>query len=128
MAVYPYYKVPAKPKPVYKPWILARLGYKKTHKVTASFPSLIDSGADSCFCSEDVAIWLGVEFLKKDKFFKFKTRKKILTLYVAGKNYDCDFYISSELPRQTPIILGQYGFFDKFQITFNQQEEFIEVV
>ena len=53
MPKYPYY-IPS--EGVYKPWIAILLGYKKTHKVTtAEITSLIDSGADVCFCLKDYA-------------------------------------------------------------------------
>ena len=44
-----------------------------------------------------------------------------------GKIYECPFYISSELPKETPIILGQLGFFDKFTIKFNLPKKEIEI-
>jgi len=51
----------ANPSPgVYKPWVSVSLRYGKTHKVTpAAIVALIDSGADVCFCSKDIGIWLG---------------------------------------------------------------------
>jgi hypothetical protein len=121
---YPYY-IPA--QNVYKPWIPIRLCYKKTHKVLPSnITALIDSGADVCFCSEDVAFWLGSRKQKKEErefttanSGKFKGYKETFVLMTCGKTYDCPFYISPNLPRETPIILGQCGFFDNFTVTFD---------
>jgi len=59
---------------------------------------------------------------------KFIAYKEILTLMACGKVYDCPFYISSELPRITPIILGQEGFFNNFKITFDLKERQIIIV
>ena len=96
MAKYPYYI----PSPnVYKPWIRVSLGYRKTHKVTpAAIVALIDSGADVCFCSKIIGIWLGVQFRnKEEKTFTAANRstftaiKETITLYVAGKDYQCPF-------------------------------------
>ena len=51
-----------------------------------------------------------------------------LTLYVGGRDYDCSFYISDKLPRETPIILGQLGFFDHHKITFDLENKEIEII
>ncbi len=65
MRKYPYY-IPA--NKVYKPWIPVRIGYKKTHKVTpAPISALVDSGADVCFCSKEIADYLGVGEKNKTK-------------------------------------------------------------
>jgi hypothetical protein len=131
--IFPYY-IPA--KDVSKPWIPVRLNYKKTHKVLPSnVIALIDSGADVCFCSEDIAFWLGSnkkgkeqkEFTTANKG-KFNAYKDNFTLMACGKIYECPFYVSSELPRETPIILGQYGFFDKFSVKFNLPQKNIEIL
>ena len=132
MPKYPYY-IPS--KGVFKPWIKISLGYKKTHKIIpVSIVALIDSGADVCFCSKDIGIWLGVNFKKKDRF-EFKTAnssilvafKGIVTLYACGTDYECPFYFADFLPKETPIILGQSGFFDHFKITFDLPNKQIEI-
>lgn len=132
MAKYPYFI----PSPnVYKSWIRISLGYKKTHKVTpAAIVALIDSGADVCFCSKDIGLWLGIQFRnKKSTTFTaangttFEGIKEVVTLYVAGRSYECPFYFSDTLPHQTPVILGQLGFFDHFKITFDLENREIEI-
>lgn len=133
MAKYPYYIPSAN---VYKPWIRVVLGYKKTHKVTpAAIVALIDSGADVCFCSKNIGIWLGVELRKKESVTfttanrtTFVAVKETITLYTAGKSYQCPFYFSDDLPHETPIILGQLGFFDHFKIVFDLKNKGIEVI
>ncbi|MBI4129803.1 retroviral-like aspartic protease [Candidatus Roizmanbacteria bacterium] len=133
MAKYPYY-IPS--SGVYKPWIKVHLGYKKSHKIT-SIPivALIDSGADVCFCSEDIGIWLGISLNKRSQYTfttanktKFTAIKETITLYVCNQQYQCPFYFSGTLPLETPIILGQLGFFDHFKIIFNLQYREFEVV
>lgn len=132
MAKYPYF-IPA-PR-VYKPWIPVLVGYKKTHKVTtAKITALIDSGADVCFCLKDIGVWLGISFKgKKQVVFKtankspLETVKEVVTLYVTGVQYNCPFYFSDQLPHETPIILGQLGFFDHFKITFDVKNKEIEI-
>ncbi len=132
MAKYPYF-IPA--DNVCKPWIQVRLGYSKTHKVTpAPIVALIDSGADVCFCEKNIGLWLGAKVSKGEtKTFitanrgKFEAVKGILTLYACGKKYDCPFYFSDSLPRETPIILGQLGFFDHFEIIFDLKNKEMEI-
>lgn len=133
MAKYPYYS----PTPnVYKPWIFVRLGYKKTHKVTSALiPALVDSGADVCFCSKDIGMWLGVQFKGKNPVIfttanrtSLTTFKEVVSLYFENKQHEFPFYFSDELPRETPIILGQLGFFDKFIIKFDRQNKEMEIV
>lgn len=133
MAKYPYY-IPS--AGVYKPWIKASLGYRKTHKlIPVSIVALVDSGADVCFCREDIGIWLGIQFKRKDAATftaanrsTFKAIKENITLYIAGRNYECPFYFTSDLPHETPIILGQLGFFDHFKVTFDLRNKEIEIL
>lgn len=121
---------------VYKPWVSVSLGYRKTHKVTpAAIVALIDSGADVCFCSKDIGIWLGIQFKKaKPVIFTTANRttfgavKEMVTLYVCGTNYQCPFYFTEDLPRETPIILGQLGFFDHFEVNFDFKNKTIEII
>lgn len=133
MAKYPYYI----PSPnVYKPWIRVSLGYKRTHRITpGNIIALIDSGADVCFCAKIIGSWLGVKFRnKKPVIFtaanrtKFDAIEEKITLYTSSGNYECTFYFSDNLPNETPIILGQLGFFDHFRVTFDLQNKEIEIV
>jgi len=58
----------------------------------------------------------------------FKAVKETITLYTGERNYECPFYFSDTLPHETPIILGQLGFFDHFKITFDLKNKEIEIV
>ena len=135
MPKYPYIVLPGKIRPVYKPLIKITLHYQKTDKITLPITTLIDSGADSCFCLKNIGIWLGIKFDKKrteifttaDKT-KFKAIKENVVLKACGKNYRCPFFFTDVLPRQTPIILGQFGFFDHFKIAFDAKNKSIEIV
>ena len=132
MVKYPY-TIPG--DNVYKPWLPVRLGYRKTHKIMpASVIALIDSGADVCFCEKNLGLWLGAKLTKGEtKTFitanrgSFEAIKDTLTLYVCGTHYDCPFYFTNSLPRETPIILGQRGFFDHFVISFDLKNKEIEI-
>lgn len=133
MPKYPYF-IPS--DKIYKPWIKVSLGYRKTHKVTpAVIVALVDSGADVCFCSKDIGIWLGIQFSKKlfttftaANRSSFEAAKETAMLYTCGKNYECPFYFTDTLPHETPIILGQLGFFDHFKINFDLQNKEIEII
>ncbi len=133
MPKYPYFIPEAN---VYKPILPVILNFQKTHRITNQIPALVDSGADVCFCHEDIANWLGSmdQKTKEHKEFttanneKFIAYKENISILVCGKQYDCPFYISKELPRQTPIILGQLGFFDHFKVIFDLANKEIEII
>ena len=133
----PYTKLPSvSQKEVYTPLAKVRLGYKKTHQITP-FPivALIDSGSDVYFCSDLIGMWLGIKFDKvktKAEFTAanrstFITKPAVVTLYAYNKQYEYEFYFSATLPRHTPIILGQLGFFDHFKVLFDFSNRVIEL-
>lgn len=132
MRKFPYYIPQDK---VYKSWIPVQIEYKRTHKITsAPITALIDSGADVCFCSKDIADFLGVNPKNKEKVTfttanrtSLPTFLEILTLHIGGRNYECSFYVSDKLPFETPIILGQLGFFDHHEITFDLENKEIQL-
>ncbi len=135
MIKFPYVALPSKLGKVYKPLIKVRFNYPKTHKVTLPVPALVDSGADVCFCSDFIGLWLGIQFnkIKKDEEFTaangqtFKAKPAKIKIYIENIDYETIIYFTNVLPRNTPIILGQIGFFDRFRITFNSAEEFIQI-
>lgn len=132
MRKFPYYIPENK---IYKPWIPVQIGYRKTHKNTPTpITALIDSGSDVCFCSKKIADFLGVSPRNKEKVTFtaangtfLPTFLESLTLYVGGKIYDCSFYISDKLPFETPIILGQLGFFDHHRVAFDLENKEIQI-
>ncbi len=126
MAKYPYKVLPFPGGQVYKPLVPVILGFKKTHKITTPIYALIDSGADVCFCSIDIGLWLGIDFNNKKSIYftaadnkQFETKKEVITLHIEKKIYECPFYFSKELPPTSPVILGQIGFFDHFKVSFD---------
>ena len=135
MAKYPYTILPTSDgDKVYKPFIPARLAYKKTHKITFGINALIDSGADVCFCAMDISLWLGINLSKKRRFDftaannqTFDTYKEVVTMYVAGKKYDTPFYFSDKLTKNFPLILGQKGFFDHFKVCFDLKNKIMDI-
>jgi hypothetical protein len=136
MTKVPYTILPSKDKgKIYKPLVKVILNYKKTHKVTLPVIALIDSGADCCFCADYIGTWLGIQFdkIKSSVNFTavngqtFVTKSEVLTLMTCEKKYECRFHFSDILPRETPIILGQLGFFDHFKIKFDAENATIEI-
>ena len=135
MLKFPYVALPSKMGNVYKPLIKVRFNYLKTHKITLPVVALIDSGADVCFCSDFIGAWLGIQFnkIKKDEEFTaangqtFKAKPVNISVFIENINYKSTIYFTDVLPRQTPIILGQIGFFDRFKITFNATEGYIQI-
>lgn len=137
MPKYPYTLLPSDLGPIPKPWIKVQLNYRRTHKITLPVIALIDSGADVCFCTKAIGIWLGIPFSSKHRTTftaanrtTFKTYKETVVLYACGKRYQCPFFFTEVLPKETPIILGQLGFFDHFRITFNavkKEEKEVEI-
>ncbi len=135
MAKYPYIELPGAEGSILKPLIGIHLGYPKTHKVTTGIYALIDSGADVCFCSADIGAWLGIALKKSNaqsftaaNSAHFTATKEVITLYAGNKQYLAPFYFTADLPKQTPIILGQIGFFDHFKITFDHASHEIEII
>lgn len=133
MAKYPYFI----PSPnVYKPWIRVSLNYKKTHKFTpGGIVALIDSGADVCFCAKYIGEWLGIQFKNKQATTfiaanrsQFTALEETVTLFACNKSFDCRFFFTDDLPKETPIILGQLGFFERFKITFDLKNREIEIL
>lgn len=135
MSKYNYLELPSKNDIVYKPYVYVRLGYKKTHKVTTSLvAALVDSGSDVCFCRKDIGVWLGVNFKNKENLLftaanktSFQAQREKIYLYFNKRMYECPFYFLDNLPQQTPIILGQKGFFDHFKIVFDLKNKEIEI-
>lgn len=135
MFKFPYVALPSKVGKVYKPLVKIRLSYLKTHKLTLPVAALIDSGADVCFCSDFIGTWLGIQLskIKKEEEFTaangqvFKAKPAVVKLLMENLHFETTVYFTDVLPRNTPIILGQIGFFDRFKITFNAKEEFIQI-
>ncbi|HVZ11511.1 MAG TPA: hypothetical protein VG965_00625 [Patescibacteria group bacterium] len=87
------------------------------------------------FCSLEIASYLGST--KKGKRIRnftaangeeFATYKESFALHVGGKKYLCGFNVAEKLPKETPIILGQVGFFDHHVITFDIENKEITIV
>lgn len=95
--------------------------------------ALVDSGADDCLFPLEVAEFLGLP-LKRDAVHRYGgigagsiTATFGTVALDVGKWTLWDFYVGfSDSPSVVPI-LGQNGFFSKFEITFNRPEEIIRL-
>ena len=131
MAVFPYVSFDRNGKKFFKPLVPVVLKYKPTHKIIPATYALIDSGADVCLCSTQIGKYLRINFKKiKTKLSIVSvngsisaTKPATVHLYIANKIYPCVFYFSDRLPKETPIILGQSGFFTRFKVTFDTENE-----
>jgi len=133
---YPYFELPAGPEElIFKPIIPIRLSYRKTHKVTNfTLGALLDTGADVCFCDDNIGAWLGVnpKGKKKHQFTAannqiFETYRETITLHVGDMHYQCPFFFSNTLPKNSPLILGTKGFFDHFTVNFDLPKKLITI-
>lgn len=131
MAVFPFAKTQ---QGVLKPAILVRLGYIKSHKITSPIFSLIDSGADSSYCSYDIASYLGFTYdVKKEVESTAANNKQFesvpaqFNFYVAGRRYETTILVSKELPPFPQVILGMSGLFDHFRVCIDLNNKTIEL-
>ena len=131
---YHYTKLPGK-SVIYRPYILIRLSNPINQKQTPSIRALIDSGADICLASQELAIWLGVKFSGQEETTKIMTangsitlaaRKKVI-LHFQNKQIICPVYFAQKIPADSTPLLGQLGFFDHFHICFNLANKYFQI-
>ncbi len=135
MAQYPYRLVPPVSKNVYRPILKVQLGHPETKKFTPEIKALVDSGADICMASMDIALWLGIEFDGSENSFSIETAnssisqaiKKTITLSTPETHYRCPFFFV-DIPPNKPILLGQQGFFDHFKVCFDFENKAFELI
>lgn len=125
--IFPYKDVTSKIKRPIIPLII------KADNYVILYHGLIDSGADHCIFSLEIAKELGLKFSDKDK-----------TVFIgAGKDeiqgYWGEVYLKiGEAMYQTKVIfaeisdfghgiLGQLGFFDHFDVALSHQKQIIEI-
>ena len=61
MAKYPYILLPGS-KAIYRPYVQLWLSNPHNQKQSPRIRGLIDSDADVCLASKDIALWLGIQF------------------------------------------------------------------
>lgn len=104
----------------------------KSREGSLRYEALIDSGADFSIFPVEIAKKLGVNFKKAKKiYFSSATGDLVqgifskIKLDIGEEAFETSI-VFADLAEQTGI-LGQYGFFDKFIIKFDLQNEDIEL-
>lgn len=86
---------------------------------------LLDSGADFNLIHSDVASYLGLSLTSGSKrrisgiSGQIKGYEHKLQIKVGGCLYKTKVVFSSQLPDNAIAVLGNQGFFDKFEVEFN---------
>lgn len=98
------------------------------------YRALIDSGADYCIFSIDLASLLGIKLSSKNKVsFVGVGQERIngywssLSLKVGEVSYQCKV-IFAEISEFGHGILGQKGFFDHFDVRLSYKDKLIELI
>lgn len=138
MATFPYYAFDVifspsstRKKTVWRPVIEIILIGKKNY---ISHPVLIDSGSDCNIFDAEVADVLELT-LKKGKMRKIygfgsqaiKTYEHRIEIRIPGLETYTTKALFTKLPGHTLGVLGNVGFFDKFEITFDYENKNIDI-
>lgn len=108
--------------------ILVTNKFDRTMQVVA----LLDSGADTTVVPKDLAEVLGLKEAELDSETggiggAVKVRKSRLTFRIKGNresySLDVPVLVLQDPNADVPLLLGRYGFFEHFHITFRQNEE-----
>ena len=124
--IYSYKEItPAIKRPIIEIIILTKNNY-------TIYPVLIDSGADYCIFSTELAKDLGVELSKSKISFRGIGKGKVM-----GRLAEIEMRISNHMYKTKVLfteigkfghgILGQHGFFDHFDVKLSYQKQTIEI-
>lgn len=117
---------------IIRPVIPIKVGSKSK---TASYAVLVDSGADICLFDSQIAEILGIEMLNGEvklvEGVAGQTTEFYLhsvTIEVGGHRYRTEVGFLPEVTDGFHYgVVGQYGFFDHFTITFETEQEQVEL-
>lgn len=104
----------------------------KSDKNFAIYPVLIDSGADYCIFSNELARIFGVELSKTKIKFHGIGKNQVLGQWgeievkISNHNYKTKV-LFTEISQFSHGILGQLGFFDHFDVKLSHQKQIIEI-
>lgn len=92
---------------------------------------IVDSGADNCAISRNLAEKLGLSFSGRRELTRgiggvveSVQSRAIISFRQGNEAYRFNIPVNIILkPKDFPVLLGQEGFFDKFIITFDRKEE-----
>lgn len=105
----------------------------KSPAMVIFYDGLIDSGADYCIFSLEIAHKLGLKLLDKNKIEFIGVGKEMMEGFwgevevrIAGEQYKTKV-IFAEVTDFGHGILGQKGFFDHFDVKLRYQKQVIEI-
>ncbi len=104
----------------------------KTESKFAIYPALIDSGADYCIFTTELATALEVKLQKKKTIFMGIGKDKVVGFWgkveikLGNKSYETRV-IFAEINKFGHGVLGQQGFFDHFDVKLSYQKQTIEI-
>ena len=133
MAKYAYTLIPG--TKLYRPLIDIQLSHPNTGKATPPIQAVLDSGADICMASQDIALWLGIMFEGNEEVVTFATAnettsqaiKKTITFITQEGIYKCPFFFVDGITPDKKPLLGQQGFFDHFKVCFDLKNKAFEI-
>ena len=104
-------------------------------KKSVRYLALVDSGSDLCVFHKEIADILDIDIEKGKKAHvsgvtegeKQSYYIHPVTLSFGGLKHTADVGFMANLSKSGHGILGQYGFFDKYKVSFNLLEEEIEI-
>lgn len=118
-------------KPFYRPYLIVRLLSGERHKDVIS---LVDSGADVCLFHSDIGRMLGIELENAPELVfqgvsgirevAYLHRVELVVRGLSAITLDVGF--TNSMAAGTGL-LGQRGFFEQFEITFDLSQNHFEV-
>lgn len=104
----------------------------KSQNYFAIYPVLIDSGADYCIFSLELARDLGITLSKTKVGIRSVGRDKVMGRWGAveikiGDTSYSTKVLFAKISKFGHGILGQQGFFDHFDVKLNYQKQIIEI-
>ncbi len=104
----------------------------KSEKNFAIYPVLIDSGADYCIFSNELAQSFGIKLSKTTIKFRGIGKDKIIgrwgeiEMRISNHMYKTRV-LFAEISQFSHGILGQFGFFDHFDVKLSHYKQIIEI-
>lgn len=116
---------------VFRPIIPVTILYRQKF---VQFAALADSGADYNIFHGDIATYLGIKLTSGSKK-KISGISGQITGYCHKVSLKIDSYVwetniifSNQIPENAIAVLGNQGFFDKFNVEFNYRDKVISLI